>query len=124
MKKLFIVDDDIWLRDLYQSFFEKNGWKVHVCHDPFEAIDQIDTFKPDVLLLDIFLPHTNGIALLHELQSHEDMKYIPVIGWSSHVSNKEHDMLKDYGVSEMLDKTSISPEFVLKKVQSVYEKNR
>lgn len=123
MKKLFIVDDDTWLGDLYQSFFEKNAWNVQLCHDPFVAIDQIDTFRPDILLLDIFLPYTNGIALLHELQSHEDMKHIPVICWSSHVSIKKHDMLKNYGVSIVLDKSSISPEFVLKKVQLVYEKN-
>ena len=42
-------------------------------------METIDRLKPNVIILDLFMPGPNGIVLLHEMQSHADLSRIPII---------------------------------------------
>lgn len=113
MKKLYIllVDDDAWLVEQFKQGLEKElNAKVAIAPNGIEAIDMIDDRHPDVIVLDMFMPGPNGMVLLHELQSHDDLAKIPVILCSNSASDVRATDLTPYGVVAMLDKSTMHPE--------------
>jgi len=67
-KRIFIVDDDELITSMLSKFLEKQGYEVRVETEAFDQIPLIiESWSPDVVLLDIFLPGRNGIEILGEL---------------------------------------------------------
>ena len=66
-KKILIIDDDELIASMLSKFLKSKGYEVQAETAAFEHIPQmIETWAPDVVLLDIFLPGRNGIELLEE----------------------------------------------------------
>lgn len=117
IKKVLIIEDDIWLAEHYTRRFERLGYQICRTDNGIDGIEVIDTFRPDVIILDILLPGPNGLVLLHELQSHSDLAIIPIIVCTN--SPLIGADMAVYGVREVIDKASMdldSLEVALKKV--------
>lgn len=115
--KVLIIDDDQWQADLYCLELQQNAHQCVVANDAYSAISLIDNDPPDVIVLDLLLPGSNGIALLHELRSYGDLTTIPVIIISSEAVLE--NTLKGYGVVRTLDKTTLNQGDVLAAVEAV-----
>ena len=76
---VLIADDDITLRDMYQTRLETDGYQVLVAADGEEALGLIKDKKPQVVLLDIMMPKMNGLDVLAEMKKDAEMKKLPVI---------------------------------------------
>ena len=109
MKKIVIVEDNMWLGQSYARTLEASGYGAVTVQDAASAIDVIDEVEPDAILLDVLLAQTTGIALLHELQSHYDLASIPVVVISSLAHDLSLEQLGAYGVHSILDKTTVTP---------------
>lgn len=114
--KLVIIEDDQWLSESYSRIIRAAGYDVFAASDADRAIDTIDAHQPDVIMLDMLLKRTTGMALLHELQSHVDLARIPVVIISSMADRLEQEKLIHYGVRQVLDKESVTPEEMLQAV--------
>ncbi|HSW48375.1 MAG TPA: response regulator [Candidatus Saccharimonadales bacterium] len=69
MKKILIVEDDFFIRDVYSRIFSISGFDVQVASDGAEALDKIknsDLF--DIVLLDVMMPKMSGIEVLQALR--------------------------------------------------------
>ncbi len=118
-RRIVVIDDDEWLVDTYTHTLAKAGYEVARAANALEAVQVIDTFQPDVIILDIFMPGPNGVALLHELQSYPDLARIPVIVVTNAARDIRHGALTPYGVQAVLDKTAMTPEDILLAVKRV-----
>ena len=107
MKKVLIIEDDKWLAEQWMASCQLNGFQAKVAKDGFTAIDAVDSDKPDVIVLDLFLPGPNGIAFLHELRSHADLATIPVIVTAN--SDIDEIYFRPYGVDRVMDKQEMTP---------------
>ncbi|HYG84142.1 MAG TPA: response regulator [Verrucomicrobiae bacterium] len=118
-KRVLIVEDDIWQGDLY-LFLLKHDYTALRVTSAEAAMEAIDSFQPDSILLDVLLDGANGITLLHELQSHDDTARIPVILCTSleHM-HKNSQILAHYGVKQVLDKATITPQKIRAAVNGV-----
>ncbi len=84
---VFIVDDDSELVELLKIRIESSGYRVLFTSEGDKAVDLIQKEIPDVVILDIFLPGTDGLTILKRLKSPIDIetgepsktKDIPVI---------------------------------------------
>jgi CheY-like chemotaxis protein len=116
---ILLVEDELWLGELYERLFGKDH-HVAWARDGYEAIDLIEAATPDVIVLDIMLPWSNGIQLLHELASYDDTHKIPVVLFSAALPNDiDDDILRAYGVVATLDKTTTKPQQVIKTINGV-----
>ncbi len=111
MSRVLVVDDDAWQADMIVGQLTKDGFVAEVATDALAAFTSIDRHSPDVIVLDIMLPGPNGIAFLHELRSHTDIANIPVVVCSA--GQLEAGKLRPYGVTSVLDKTTMQPDDVL-----------
>lgn len=110
MKKVLIVEDDpVWAK-LIQHYISEAGADSRVVIAPGQALEMIDQWKPDALILDMLLASETGMALLNELKSHEDLADLPIIVCSN-VGITRDDM-EPFGVRAVLDKSTMTPAHV------------
>lgn len=108
MKHILLVEDDPWLADCMATWLQTAGHTVVWARDIIAALDACDEQIPDVIVLDIMLPAANGVQLLHQLASYDDVAKIPVILCSSIAPPHIID-LAAYGVRLFLDKAHVTP---------------
>ena len=73
--KIIIADDNLEFVSTFVSFLEKQDDMevIATAKDGLEAVDKIMTMKPDVALLDVIMPHLDGIGVLEKLHNEENM---------------------------------------------------
>ncbi len=119
MKSVLIIEDSEWLAEQYQRILIQAGYKVLIAAHAVAAIDAIDDFKPDVILLDMLLTGTTALVLMHELQSYDDTSKIPVVLCTNIASDLSIDNLAPYGIKRILDKTIMHPSDLIAAIKSV-----
>ena len=80
VKSVLLVEDDFYIRALYQKAMEMKGFTVFLAADGEEAIELFEKERPDVVLLDIMLPTMSGMDVLKHIRSlAKDDEKVPVI---------------------------------------------
>ncbi len=77
--KVLVVEDETKLAELLRDFLERSGFLVKLVADGNEVMDEINAFRPDVLLLDIMLPNKDGVSLCKEIRQSSIHQYLPII---------------------------------------------
>lgn len=113
-----IEDDRLLAQQFTRQLLSEAGWSVHHSSDVVEAIRSIDETLPDVIILDVLLPAATAFTLLHELQSYEDTRVIPIIICSSIAESLSLNELSPYGVIAILDKATVTPESLRRAVRA------
>ncbi|MFH1362626.1 MAG: response regulator [Candidatus Omnitrophota bacterium] len=78
-KKILVVDDEVGIVDVMQKRLTHEGYEVITATDGEEGLKKARSEKPDLVLLDIFMPKMSGKEVLAALKSGLDTKSIPVI---------------------------------------------
>jgi len=78
-KKILIFDDDKTILEVITIIFEENGYQVEISETSHDIIEKVSSFKPDVILMDNWIPRIGGVEATKLLKSHEEFKSIPVI---------------------------------------------
>ncbi len=117
MKKVLIVEDDPMWADLLRRYVAENGAESRVSISAAGAIEDIDDYQPDLIILDLLLAGETGMALLGEMRTHQDLVKIPVIVCSS--IKIDQDQLAAFGVSRVLDKSTMEPDEVRQALKEV-----
>jgi len=90
MKKILVVEDDAFIRDISTIKLTHKGYTVVPVPDGYSAKEALSKDSFDVVLLDIDLPDISGLQILKEMRESEKQKEIPVIIFS----NRDDDALK------------------------------
>jgi DNA-binding response OmpR family regulator len=78
-KSVLVVDDQPHIVRLIQVNLEKAGFEVITASDGMEGMDKVRQFNPDVVILDVIMPHKDGFQVLHEIKTDAGLRHIPVI---------------------------------------------
>jgi type II secretory ATPase GspE/PulE/Tfp pilus assembly ATPase PilB-like protein/ActR/RegA family two-component response regulator len=78
-RKVLLVDDEDTLRRVMKDLLEREGYIVAEARDGVQALDQVDRFGPDVIVLDLNLPGLDGYGVLSHLRSRPATSDIPVV---------------------------------------------
>jgi len=82
-KEILVVDDEIGIRELLSEILFDEGYHVHVAENAIQARDFRNRQVPDLVLLDIWMPNTDGVSLLKEWVG-QNLLTMPVIMMSGH----------------------------------------
>lgn len=113
LQRVVVVEDDQWLAEHYLRILRRAGYEAYHAAHAIGAIDIIDDVQPHAILLDVLLTGTTALALLHELQSHDDLANIPVVLATNLADQIELDDVASYGVRRILDKATMHPDDVV-----------
>jgi CheY-like chemotaxis protein len=76
---VLLVEDEDQLRRVMKDLLERDGYTVAEARDGVQALDQVDRFAPDVVILDLNLPGLDGYSVLAQLRSRAATRAIPVM---------------------------------------------
>jgi CheY-like chemotaxis protein len=76
---VLLVEDEEQLRRVMKDLLEREGYTVAEARDGVQALDQVDRFAPDVIILDLNLPGIDGYTVLAQLRSRSATRTIPVV---------------------------------------------
>lgn len=87
-KRVLICDDDYDILSICQFILEDFGLEVHTRTTCNNIIGMVDEIRPDVILMDNWIPDTGGIIATRTLKQHPVYKNIPVIYFSANTDIK------------------------------------
>jgi len=79
MKTIAYIEDDPDMIDLVSIILQKHGYRVAGFTESREIIPRLEDVKPELILLDLMMPHVDGIEVYKEIKSRKGMHDIPVI---------------------------------------------
>jgi CheY-like chemotaxis protein len=78
-KKILIFDDDTTILEVITIIFEENGYQVEISETSHDILERVERYRPDVILMDNWIPKIGGVEATKLLKNHEEFKNIPVI---------------------------------------------
>jgi len=115
--KILIVEDEQSLSDAYQLILETQGYEVLVNGDGEEALLSLETFQPNLILLDLRMPKIDGIEFLKRSNIKEGYPGVKVIVFSNLDTQKDIDAAYDLGADRYILKAWASPKELLQLVK-------
>ncbi len=116
-KTILVVDDSPTVRKLIAGKLEKCGHEVHCSSDGVEAIEQLESIRPDLVLLDITMPRMDGYQVCKIIRSNNATKDVPVIMISGKDGFFDKVRGRMAGTSGYITKP-FGPEALMKAVES------
>lgn len=101
-KRILICDDDSDILSICTYILEEQGWEVYTRTHCNDIIDVITDFKPQVILMDNWIPETGGIKATQAIKEVEEFKKIPVIYFSA--NNDIRSLAEQAGADTFLAK--------------------
>jgi len=120
--KILIVEDEEALKATLQLKLKKEGFKVEAVEDGAKALEAVQEFKPDLVLLDLVLPHMSGQEILVKIKKDKELKDIPVITISNSGQPIEIKELLKLGADDYIIKADFTIDDILERVNNVLQK--
>jgi two-component system nitrogen regulation response regulator NtrX len=119
--EILVVDDEADIRTLIEEILSDEGYAVQTAGDASEARARLATRHPDLVLLDIWMPDTDGITLLSEMSSQDDFS-CPVVIMSGHGTVETAVEATRLGAVDYVEKP-LSLAKLLRTVENALDKN-
>lgn len=119
MKKVLLAEDNNFILDVLSQKFS-DRYDFEYVRDGRGAIAKIKEFHPDVLLLDIELPHVSGIEILKMIRSDASLNNISILIFSNHTGEIKYiEEMEGYDNVRFVSKASLSPDQLVELIDSL-----
>ena len=117
MTKIAIIEDDQVISQMYRMKFEADGFEVQLAENGEQGVALVQGFKPDIILLDLQMPHMDGSEALAQIRAHDWGKNIPVIILTNLGEEEAPKSLKALGIHSYIVKADLTPRQVVTRVK-------
>ncbi len=115
---VLLIDDDDHIQEMFRMVFEHHGHTLRVAGDLPSALAALIDFQPDVIVLDIFLPHTDGYKVLNSIRAQYPTLICPIVATTAYyTTDTEGDVMK-HGFDGYLLKP-ISPQDIMPYLEKI-----
>lgn len=105
LRRILLVDDDPDVRLIARtSLAAVGGFEVTEAESGLEALDRLEGWSPDAILLDVMMPELDGPATLARMREREALADVPVIFFTAKVQPREVDRYLDLGAAGVIPK--------------------
>ena len=101
---ILIVDDDLDILELLKMNLEPEGYNIRTANDGESAVQSASTNPPDLILLDVMMPHKDGFQVIEELKDIEHTKNVPVILVTARGQTEDKVLGLDTGADDYITK--------------------
>ena len=120
-KKIMIVDDTVDTVGMVRKFLESEGYETMDAYNGKQALEKLKSSadKPDLLLLDMFMPEMSGREVCEKIRADAELKDIKVAFFTvAAFRDKGKEMLKELNVSDYITKP-FDIDDLLKRIKSI-----
>lgn len=120
--KILVVEDDKFLRDLLVRKLNEEHFNLEIAIDGNEAINKINSWMPDLILLDLIIPGIDGFEVLKRIKEVPATNKIPVVILSNLGQQEEVEKGLNLGAVDYLVKAHLTPGEIIDKIKNILEK--
>ena len=117
MTKIAIIEDDQVINQMYRMKFEAAGFSVATASDGESGVKMAEKFKPNIILLDLQMPHMNGAEALEIIRKSSWGSKTPVIILTNLGEEEAPKTLRTLGIHSYIVKAELTPSQVVARVQ-------
>ncbi|MEZ5478775.1 MAG: response regulator [Thiolinea sp.] len=99
-----IVDDSITVRKVTEKLLLHENYLVEAARDGLEALEKLNSFEPDLMLMDIEMPRMDGFEVLEVVRQNPRWQTLPIIMISSRTAEKHREHAEQLGATDFLGK--------------------
>ena len=114
-KKILVVDDTEWNRDLIVQLLEEE-YTVIEAVDGEDGVKKTEQEKPDLILMDLGMPVMDGWEATRKIKANVDLKRIPIIAVTSHAMVGDEIQARDAGCDDYIPKP-VDEELLMTKIK-------
>lgn len=121
--RILVVEDDQSQADFAASILKKSGMKTLAITDPMKVIDALDKFRPDLILMDLYMPNASGTELTTIIREHPDFIMTPIVFLSGEQDTDKQLQALSMGGDDFLSKP-IRPRHLISTISNRVERAR
>jgi len=118
---VLIVDDDPVVRRMLELGFQSEGFDVVTAADGIEGLEAMRSRKPHAVILDIMMPKLDGLKVMHEVISDDELRGLPVILLSAKATSLDVELGLKAGAADYVTKPC-DPIDLVERVRSMLAK--
>lgn len=118
MSKILIIDDEPDVRDIIRYNLAKEGHELETAENGLEGLKKVDSFQPDLVILDMMMPGMDGVEVCHTIRSNPKNNHVVVCFLSARNEDYSQVAGLESGADDYLAKP-ISPRVLVSKVKSL-----
>jgi len=114
-KKILVVEDNELNLKLFCDLLRAHGYEAEPVRDGREAVEKTRAFVPDLIIMDIQMPHISGLELIEQMKQEEALAPVPVLAVTAYAAKGDEERIRDAGAEGYVSK----PISVMKFVEAV-----
>lgn len=120
--KVAIIEDDMAIVQMYRTKFETEGYDVATAEDGATGLELIDSFQPDIILLDLMMPNMNGLDMLSRLRSQPNGRTAKVVVLTNMGDTETATKVYKMAADDYIVKAEMTPKQVAERVKALLAK--
>lgn len=121
MTKIAIIEDDPAIHQMYRMKFEAEGFDVKMADNGETGYYVCEEFLPDIILLDLQMPHISGVDCLKKIRAEKWGEKIPTMILTNLGTEEAPDDLDKLNVVDYIVKAEMTPKQVVMRVKKVLD---
>lgn len=114
-KRVLVVEDNELNLKLFCDLLRAHGHVTEPVRDGREVVERAQSFSPDLVIMDIQLPHISGLELIEALKKDEALARVPIMAVTAYAGKGDEDRIRTAGAEAYVSK----PISVMKFIETV-----
>lgn len=103
-KRILIVDDDIQVQKVLTKMLSYKKYETETASSGFEAGARVVKFKPDLIILDLFMPEMSGFDVCKQIKKDPETSHIKILALTGYDSEENRDQIMEAGADDFMAK--------------------
>jgi two-component system, cell cycle response regulator DivK len=114
-QKILVVEDNELNLRLFCDLLRAHGYEAEPVRDGREAVERARAFEPNLIVMDIQMPHISGLELIEQMKSDDALRVIPIMAVTAYAAKGDEERIREAGAEGYVSK----PISVVRFVQEV-----
>jgi two-component system cell cycle response regulator DivK len=111
-QKILVVEDNELNLKLFCELLRAHGYLTEPVRDGREAVARARAFGPDLIVMDIQMPHISGLELIEQMKGDEELKPVPIMAVTAYAAKGDEERIRDAGAEGYVSKPISVMRFV------------
>lgn len=121
--RVLVIDDDIDVANYHAEILKSAGMECKTLATPLDALEVISEFKPELILMDLYMPDCNGIELASVIRQDDDYLQLPIAFLSTERAIDKQAVAMEFGADDFISKP-VKPEHLISSVETRVKRHR
>ena len=111
-QKILVVEDNELNLKLFCELLRAHGYQAEPVRDGREAVARAREFRPDLIVMDIQMPHISGLELIEQMKRDEELRPVPIMAVTAYAAKGDEERIRDAGAEGYVSKPISVMRFV------------